>query len=61
MADIRDYKVISASNEAQLDHRVKQYIEKGFEPFGGVSVCVIKAYTKDQYTFAQAVVDYHDA
>lgn len=59
MAKIKDYKVITACYENQLEHRVKSHIEKGFEPIGGVSICG-QAGGNIPYTYAQAVVNYYD-
>lgn len=71
MAKIKYYKVVEADSAEELQQRINNCIKAGFEPIGGISVCVHhtswenerKGYeeTETSYTYCQAVVDYHDA
>jgi len=59
MAKIKYYKVVIGCTEKQLESRVNNCLEAGYEPIGGVSVCVQDTENMP-YTYAQAVVDYYD-
>ena len=69
MRSISYYKMVEAENAEDLQKMVNNCIESGFEPLGGVSVCVLystwenprKGYEESEitYTYAQAVVDHH--
>ena len=68
MAKIKYYKVVEAGSAEELQQMVNNCIDAGFEPIGGVSVCVLHTAIVEQfptkyagYTYSQAVVDYHDA
>ena len=71
MAKIKYYKVVEAGSAQELQRMVNYCIDAGFEPIGGVSVCVLhttwenerKGYEESStdYTYSQAVVDYHEA
>jgi hypothetical protein len=66
MTKIKHYKVIEASSANELQQAINNHIIAGFDPVGGVSVCVIHTSSeyeesKPTYTYSQAVTDYHDA
>jgi len=47
------YEVVEESNRLRFVSLVKQYIEKGWEPVGGVSICRL---TDGWCYYAQAMV-----
>jgi len=56
---IRGYKIASGRSPQELTNEVKQHLEHGFEPLGGVCVHTEKNGQGEQQTFFyQAVVEY---
>ena len=53
---IIDYVSLIDMNDGELDRRIQELIEKGWQPFGGISISAVSE--EDQLYFAQAMVKY---
>lgn len=60
---IIDYMVVVVDDAETLNEFVKSNILEGWQPFGGVSVVMLKPYKDEMdvwYTFSQAMVKYEE-
>lgn len=53
---IKNYICLTAPNQMRLTNQVKEFLAKGFQPFGGVSIACDQNYNY----FSQAMVKYEE-
>lgn len=53
-----DYITVAGDDAIDLDHRVKEHIDKGWQPIGGVC---IQTFANDLSVFYQAMVKYAES
>jgi len=40
MRNILDYRLVTEETKLDMEREVQEYLEEGFQPFGGTSVCI---------------------
>lgn len=56
MYEVKEYRIETSDQSEKLSDLVRHYIQKGWQPFGGVSIAI---YENRDKVYAQAIVKYN--